>query len=459
MFRSTRARTLAAGALVLAVAAPGGAQQSRTRVPLSALHAFTGLMPKKDVVVGDASGFTVDPTTGFPNYWPGGPRAPLNPAYAFPGTAPTEQNKPLYNPVFGDGLEGVARLQIKDANGVVQFGCSGSLISAHVVLTAAHCVSFDDAHIFAGGVDATFLGAGGSTTTISSQSIMVMPGYTGNVVDTHDIALIELGRDADAWIPRYGIYGGNPLFQPYLMAGYGLSGNGITGGVINTLFQDTPTLRVAFNRWELSADDAFIYAGSEPGGPILFSDFDGGNGESALFPVTGEQFSAGDVFSNNTLCNFSANAFGGQLPIGLLLNICLESYGPQGYQIGYGAYEGLIGSGDSGGPAFVFDDQGNLRVAAVTSFGDFTCVPDQRLDAATGAPNPRSDDLCSQFGYPPGYVEVGSLYGFTSGHVFAGAGAQREFINSHVAPEPSTLLLLVGGLVPLGVAARRRRRA
>src|SRR5690606_18512171 len=125
------------------------------------------------------------------------------------------------------------------------------------ILTAAHCVADAQGNIDVIGVNAGFLDAGGGVTSIDASGIYVKPGYgaTGTAIDPNDLAIIRLSREADPWMTRYNLYQGSALFETALFAGYGLTGNGMTGAYYSTLFNEfyfgtPPVRRAGFNSWE-----------------------------------------------------------------------------------------------------------------------------------------------------------------------------------------------------------------
>jgi len=360
-----------------------------------------------------------------------------DPAIPSPSTPNVGYNDPRYQSPYGTGFDGVARLLMTNNQGFITSGCTGTLLwTGQDVLTAAHCVTSGSNAVTASAVYSGFLNPTGGVTNIRSSAIYVNPAYNGGLaaspngsaVDPNDIAIIHLSRPADSWMTGYYLYGGNPIGQQTIFAGFGYTGNGITGGTVNTLFDDVlhtgePVRRLAVNEWDvtLSANANTIYSGFAT--PILLSDFDDG------------------TIGNNTLCNF----FGGPgNPVGLppeqLANVC---------DPGYGIFEGMIGAGDSGGPGFIWDAaMGRLEIAGVASFGSERCW--NPVDGSARNVNP--DGSC-----PANYQLNGSYFGSYAGHVDPAVGANWAFIASST-PEPSSIALLATGLFAIAPAVIRRRR-
>ncbi len=288
--------------------------------------------------------------------------------------------------------------------------CTGTLLPDRVsILTAAHCVSngvgtanpLSTTAYFHNGPDPdAIVHTSPASTPVAVQSYFVHPGYTGQVIDQNDIAVLRLGAPAPAWASSYGIdFDAGLTGKDFNVAGYGPRSD--VGGDFGENLE-AGLLRQGNNRLDFRLGD------SDFGG--FFDDF---------FGEAQTAFSYLADFDNGLAANDASCRVAGSPGFALS--------GPKYCDLGRGATEVNTTDGDSGGPVFI-----NGRLAALTSFG-------------------------LTFGSTFGDVRAGlnSSFGEFSG--FVPLYIHRDFINASVVPEPSTYLLLASGLLALAVVAHRRR--
>jgi hypothetical protein len=298
---------------------------------------------------------------------------------------------------FGVNLDGVAIV-----GGFFLFDdpisvCSAALISDRHLLCAAHCFDSNfDGQLespmapFASDEIVFQLASGWVAISYDFNSVQVPSNWP---VEDADIAVVILGQDAPAEVPRYPLYGGtSEVGRTAVFVGYGRTGHGSTGA--NDLFDPIPTKRAGLNRIDAVRDDL-------PGVEFLASDFD------SRLPA------------NNSL-----DVLG------------FES------DLGFGADEVMSALGDSGGPVFI-----DGAIAAVTSFGgrlptaDITSIRDSswgELSFDTRVSNYRSFITAATGGTAVFVPEPSSLTCLLMA-VFIGAFAQRH-LRSPKGKQTSTMV-------------------
>ncbi len=258
---------------------------------------------------------------------------------------------------------------------------SGALIDSQYVLTAAHVVNGA-----APGSVSFILNAGSASShVVAAQSITVFPGYTGTTpgpdgVWHDDLALIKLATPIND-VSSYGFYSGPLSGQTLTLAGYGAGGNG-TNGVVTPA--NSNVKRVGQNR----VDGILKDNNGGPQAEIYVFDFDGPDG--------------------------STNVYGNPAPPNLTLGANVEAQ---------------LAGGDSGSPAFIYDN-GVWKIAGIGTFNGSTT------------------------GLPGSNVLFGSVGGGTIIAPYLG------FINATISapvPEADTYVMLLVGLGLIGLMTYRRK--
>ncbi|CAM3153939.1 Peptidase S1 domain-containing protein [Sphingomonas antarctica] len=342
-----------------------------------------------------------------------------------PPTPPGMMGNPIYwahSPVPGydnSKYSGVVAL-ILDEGAAGKFICSGSLLADRIhVLTAGHCVSSGHGAITPISATATFYGGTdpeaviGTTGTpaagavrINVAAFSVNPLYTGDVIDSHDIAIVTLAQAAPAFATGYRLdTTSNLVGANYNIAGYG--GRSDQGGSVGVNL-GTGRLRQGDNRYDTRLGDSVFQ------GVLDASFFGGTTGETAHSYIS--DFDNG-LAQNDSTCLLVTQGFGGPAS-------------PKYCNTGRGASEVSSAGGDSGGPQFL-----NGKISSVTSYG------------LTFGLQPYSGDIDNK---------LNDTFGELNG--FAPVQFNANYINSVTnLPEPAEWALMLGGFGLLGGAARRRR--
>jgi len=213
----------------------------------------------------------------------------------------------------GEGYDGVVRISCGEyySTGVL-------LYDGRAVLTAAHL--FTDGPASASVYFETTAGL----QMIGSNRVLIHPLYTGD--SNNDLALVWLSRSAPTVAERYELHrDGDEIGQSFDLVGYGRPGTGSTG--VLESYSGSPLRLTASNAFDVDAAVLKNFMGT-------IMDWS---------PLPGSQLIAD--FDNGTSTNDA---------LGRLI---------YHYETGLGLDEGLISSGDSGGPAFI-----NGRVAGIASY-------------------------------------------------------------------------------------------
>ena len=209
---------------------------------------------------------------------------------------------------------------------------SGTLLwDGQTVLTAAHLFDSD-----VGRAQVIFENTHQQFKTVQASQYQIHPFYEP-LHDNHDLALVRLSENAPGFAQRFELYReDDAIGQTFALGGYGTPGTGLEGSDPNT--NDNPRLMAA-NRFEtegsvLKETLGAIMNWTPKPGTTLVADFDSGDA--------------------------SEDALGGLLGID---------------DTGLGDEEGLITSGDSGGPAFI-----DGKIAGVASYTSSLGIDDFEPD-------------------------------------------------------------------------------
>ena len=214
----------------------------------------------------------------------------------------------------GQGYDGV----VKVSTGGV-YGTGVLLYGGQAILTAAHLFKQGNSQSVV-----TFETSAG-TKSMNSSKVTILPGYDAANLN-NDMAIVWLNGHAPVSAERYDIYrNSDEIGQAMTIIGYGKPGTGAGG--MSSSYSSAPIRQKAMNTFD--ADAAALKA--KAGGYLPFS------------PKAGTQL----------IADFD-NGSSSQDALGRFLNL---------KHTGLGQNEGMLSSGDSGGPAFI----GN-KVAGIASY-------------------------------------------------------------------------------------------
>lgn len=220
-----------------------------------------------------------------------------------------------YRADIQEGYDGVVRVAIGG-----YYGTGTLLYDGKAILTAAH--------VFEGISETTasiFFETAQGEITLNASHILIHPDYDP-LEGNNDLALIWLSDDAPISAERYDIYrDSDEISQHFTMVGYGVPGTGSSGA--QTSYSGPYIRLMTENTFDASADElkdalGYTMGWSPTKESQLIADFDNGMATNDALGVF--------LGKNNT---------------------------------GTGVMEGIISSGDSGGPAFI-----DNKVAGIASY-------------------------------------------------------------------------------------------
>jgi hypothetical protein len=336
---------------------------------------------------------------------------------------------PLYKP--SSNKSGVVALIMETNAG--NFICSGSLLAGgRHIATAAHCVTDGTGqlnvnrttvHFFNGDPDQRTV-APGASHTMNVQEYFVHEGYTGEVIDQNDIAILRLSAAAPVEFERYDLHTPTSLTGAvFNVAGYGTRST-VGGAAGNTAPAGARTgyLREGDNRYDYAWGDSRFQG--------FFTDVFGGENFFGTAEIDKSYISD---FDNGLQAQDSARRIANALGLGAIGNTQFP------IDFGLGAREVGIAGGDSGGPGFVNGDLASINSYGLTfgfNFGDF----DQNVTNPDGSISAVFNAGWGEFsGYVPVYIH-------------------QDFIaESTAVPEPASWAMLIAGFGLIGATMRRRR--
>ena len=326
-----------------------------------------------------------------------------------PGTTDvvdTNSSDPNYLMADGVSMSGVVVIYIAGFG-----GCTGALLGDGTsILTAGHCVlPTNGVPVPPSAITIYFQGPGGLNVSnpYTATSIAVDPGFNGNNnTSGQDLAVIQLNALAPASATEYQLdMEPAALGTNTVLDGYGIGGTGVSGDcptqTVDSNNQPIPPCPVAYPFGTLRAgENDFGVLGNQ----------DGLGWSSNL--LVGQFYDSGDSATNALNC-LSSNIFG-----------CTSNpYSPSD--------EVDLSFGDSGGPAFQMVD----GVPEIVGVNDLIGCEGTATICNT-PPSEYSTTIDSSFG---------QLYAATS--VLGYRDENLNFIEAQIAPEPSTLSLMLGALL------------